>query len=79
MGLTLKKGYKMKTKPDCWNIMSDCCLKNNVVNYIMAGTSYVIMTWFIRYQVNRNLKSLNHVRNIKTKILLPQAYEILAD
>ena len=59
--------------------MSDCCLMNNVVNYIMAGTSYVIMTWFIRYQVNRNLKSLNHVRNIKTKILLPQAYEILAD
>ena len=59
--------------------MSDCCLMNNVVNYIMAGTSYVIITWFIRYMVNRNSKSLNHVRNIKTKILLPQAYETLAD
>ena len=59
--------------------MSDCCLMNNVVNYIMAGTSYVIITWFIRYMVNRNSKSLNHVRNIKTKILLPQGYETLAD
>jgi hypothetical protein len=51
------------------------CDKRFLITPVVRASA---LTWFITYILLQNVQFLNHVINIKTKVLVPQVYMILA-